>query len=183
MTPSSLTTERLILDELVETDIDDIIRYCQDPVFEHYLSVPWPYTRADAEFFVRDFAPCSRADGSEHVWAIREGSGEPLLGVVSIRRPSSDLGFWLGAEHRGQGLMPEAVAAVMDHWFGSGQPAVRWECVAGNTASASVARKAGLRYSGERDAQHPNRDGSFPVSWHGELYTGDDRSEKPGWPG
>lgn len=42
MHPVVLRTERLLLDAVLESDIDDIERYCQDPLFEEYLTIPWP---------------------------------------------------------------------------------------------------------------------------------------------
>jgi RimJ/RimL family protein N-acetyltransferase len=77
--------------------------------------------------------------------------------------------------------MTEAASAVIDWLTDAGTRHVEWECVPGNTASASVARKLGFAFAGTGPSLHPARDGSAAVSWHGTLFT-NDRSEKPGWP-
>lgn len=180
-TPVALGSGTLALDQLAAADIRLITEYCQDPLFEHYMTLPWPYQRSDAEFFVSEFAPTGWSSGNEATWALRaEGR---FLGVIGLRRPSGMIGFWLGAEHRGQGWMPRAVTAVVDWAFASGYAdPVRWECVVDNLASMSVARKAGFTFTGTGPATVTSRDGSHPESWHGELRSADSREPKPGWP-
>ena len=186
MEPFTLHTDRLVLDSPAASDIDLITRYCQDPVFERYLTVPWPYRRGDAEYFVNEFVPSGWKEGREQTWALRRETGGALMGVVGLRMPSTDVGFWLGAEHRGNGYLPEALAAVIDWAFRAPEPGlsqVLWECVAGNAASAAVARKCGFSYTGEAPTRAAWRDGSRPLSWQGVLRADDDRNPKPGWPG
>ena len=68
--------------------------------------------------------------------------------------------------------MPRAVRLVTDWVFSTGFAGlaeIRWECVAGNAASAAVARKTGFTFTGVRPAEVPARDGSHPESWHGVL--------------
>jgi len=182
MRPFPLGTDRLLLDQPTDQDVDEIARLCRDPVFERLLTIPVPYTRAHAESFVGEFVPGGWESGDELTWAIRMRGDDRLRGVVSFRTPGADLGFWLGAEDRGRGIVPEAVSAVIDHVFASGGDRVEWECVAGNTASAAVARKCGFSYTGEAPSRAPGRGGTHPASWHGVLRAGDDRAPKPGWP-
>jgi RimJ/RimL family protein N-acetyltransferase len=172
---------RLLLDQPTEADIDAITGYCQDPVFERFLTLPWPYERKDAEFFVNEYVPHGWETGTEVTWALRRD--EVLLGVVGVRASRSMVGFWLGAPHRGRGYMPLAVSAVADWVFASGWlHDIRWEAVVGNTASLAVARKAGFRYTGIEPANVVGRDGSRPDSWQAVLHAEDDRAPKPGWP-
>ena len=187
MEPVELRSERLILSTPVASDIDAITHYCQDPLFERFLTTPWPYTRADAEDYVERTVPRWWAEGSEYAWAIRSADDGALLGMISWRT-RGDLGFWMGAEHRGRGYMVEALAAVIEWVFADavvdGRPVDRidWETLPGNDASARVARAAGFRYTGLAPVIIPARDGSFPDSWHGVLLRDDDRDLKGGWP-
>jgi RimJ/RimL family protein N-acetyltransferase len=114
---------------------------------------------------------------------VRDSERGPLLGVIGWRRELGDIGFWLGAPHRGRGLMTEAVVAVTD-WLSEELrlTEIAWECVVGNAASVSVARKAGFEYTGERPTQLTFRDGTHPLAWHGRLNTAEPRVERPGWP-
>ena len=180
MIPVALTTPRLVLDQPTAADVDATAEYCTDPLFERYLTTPWPYTRSDAEGFIGSHVPAGWASDGEYTWALRV-DGE-FAGVIGARTGRSDVGFWLGAPFRGHGYMAEALGAVADFWFGLRHPALRWECVVGNAASAATARAAGFAYTGVAPADVVARDGSRPPSWHGILRASDARDRKPGWP-
>jgi len=185
MRPYVLEGAALLLDQAGPDDVAVIAEHCQDPVFERFLTLPWPYTLGDARYFVEEHIPRGWAAGNEFTWAIRTAAGTPLLGVIGFRTARSDLGFWLGAAHRGQGIMPRAVRLVVGSILGAGLPgitAVRWECLVGNTASLAVARKCGFTFTGTKPAHVAARDGSHPESWHGILRLGDSLEPKPGWP-
>ncbi|MEO7350075.1 MAG: GNAT family N-acetyltransferase [Terrimesophilobacter sp.] len=181
MEPFTLTAGELTLDLPTEADIPLITEYCQDPLFEKFLTIPWPYSQADAEFFVHEIVQPGWRSGDELTWAIRlDGQ---LLGVISVRAGSSMIGYWMGAEHRGSGHMSRAVAAVIDWVFDSGwSEIVTWEARIGNIGSLAVARAMGLRYTGIGPAFTASRDGSTPDCWRAELHASDERTRKDGWP-
>lgn len=181
MIPVTLRSARLVLDQPRAADIDLIAEYCTDPLFERFLTTPWPYRREHAAHFVEHHVPTGWAQGSEVTWALR-ASGV-FLGVIGLRLGQGVVGYWLGAPYRDTGYMGEALAAVCDFAFeGLGRDVVRWECVVGNTASAATARAVGFTYTGEGPAEVLGRDGSVPPSWHGILHRDDTRDRKPGWP-
>jgi RimJ/RimL family protein N-acetyltransferase len=184
--PFTLSAGPVVLDSPAPADAERVYEYCQDPLFEKYLTVPWPYSRLDASYFVGTFVPDGWTSGRELTWALRSAPGQPLLGVVGIRLEGAgqaNLGFWLGAPHRGRGLMPAAVTAVADWAFAAGGiRLLAWECVLGNRSSLAVARKVGFHYIGTGPADIPARDKSRPGSWKGILRVGDDRVPKAGWP-
>ena len=161
-----------------EADRDSIVEYCRDPLFERAMTLPWPYEPQHADFFVRRHAPDGWADDTEYTWALRRYGA--FLGVIGWRAERGDLGFWLGAPHRGHGYMPEAVHAVADWLFARGVERIGWECVVGNTASASVARKAGFVYTHTGPTDLLFRDGTRPLAWHAILDR--DRTPPPAWP-
>lgn len=183
MIPATLTGDRIVLSMPVASDIDSVAEYCTDPLFERFLTLPWPYTWSDAESFVLGHVPASWADGTECTWAIRDEADGPLLGVISWR-PAGDLGFWMGLPHRRMGYMSEATAIVCDWVFAAdaGVDQIRWEATAGNLGSAHVAHNAGFRFTGVAPLGHPARDGSHPDGWHAVLRREDDRDRKDGWP-
>ncbi len=182
MMPVVLRTQRLVLDAPQSSDLDAIVEYCRDPLFERFMTLPWPYEPQHASFFIDQLAPNGWASGDELTWVLREREGGPLLGAIGWRADGNALGYWLGAPHRGKGYMSEAVVAVADYLFGTlGLASIAWECVVGNTASAGVARAAGFRYTGSGASRIAFRDGSHPEAWHGAL-AADDRDRKPGWP-
>ena len=98
---------------------------------------------------------------------------------------SGYVGFWMGAEHRGRGHMSEALRLVADWTLTTGYAGIReigWECLVGNTASASVARRCGFRFTGEAPSRVAYRDGTHPPSWTGALADTDVREPQAGWP-
>jgi RimJ/RimL family protein N-acetyltransferase len=187
MEPVVLRTERLLLDQPVASDVDTIAEYCRDPLFEEFLTTPWPYTRQHAEGFVDRMVPAGWASGSEATWAIRAHEDGPLLGVIAIRTARNDVGFWLGADERGNGYMQEALGAVAQWAFTGGVIAqtdsIAWEAIAGNVASAAVARGAGFTFTGTSPAAAPARDGAHPTSWHGVLLRSNNLAQaRESWP-
>lgn len=178
-----LHTKRLRLDSPALSDRLAVARYCRDPLFETLMTLPWPYEQRHADFFLHRVVPGGWLSGDELTWAVRENESGPLLGIVGWRSELGDIGFWLGAPHRGRGLMTEAVIAVTD-WLMTdfGRTEIAWECVIGNAASVSVARKSGFTFTGERPTELTFRDGSHPAAWHGVLRAGEPRVERTGWP-
>lgn len=183
MAPFVLVTERLLLDQPGSRDVDDIALYCSDPIFETFMVLPWPYRREHAAYFVDEFVPQGWAADREWTWAVRAGAGLPLLGVVGVRLDSGMVGYWLGAPHRGRGLMAEALRAVIGAVFDRGaRRELLWECVVGNQASLGVARGAGFRFAGVGPSIIAARDGTSRDSWTGVLSSDEDRQPKEGWP-
>jgi RimJ/RimL family protein N-acetyltransferase len=183
MKPVDLDSPLVRLDQPVLGDAKAMYEYCQDPLFERFLTVPWPYNLSDAETFISRYIPGAWKTDQEYAWALR-ASGQPeLLGVIGLRLPSGSIGFWLGSPHRGNGYIAEALRMVADWAFAEGiVDAIHWECLVGNIASARVARKSGFTFTGQGPSVAPYRDGSHPLSWQGWLKASDDRSVKDGWP-
>lgn len=166
--PVELTTARLVLDQPGADDIDTIAEFCADPLFERFMTTPWPYERHHAEMYVEQYVPNGWQTGGEATWVLRLERGAPLMGVVGIRSGSGEIGFWLGAPHRGHGYMPEAVRAVIAWAHDGGMPGVDdllWRAEPGNRASASVARATGFRFTGEVDPTFLDRSGSPAAAW------------------
>ncbi|GLI26145.1 hypothetical protein ARHIZOSPH14_03870 [Agromyces rhizosphaerae] len=183
--PVVLRTERLVLDQPTADDVDDIARYCTDPVFEHTVTTPWPYERRHAVGFVEEFVPNGWAGRTERTWAIRWHGRPQLLGVVGLRTARTSVGYWLGREHRGLGVMSEAVRRVVDYAFDPGgldADHVAWEAVAGNVASARVARAAGFAF--DRGDRRPVRlrDGRPFPAWHAVARRGGTAGPARDWP-
>jgi len=183
MTPVVLRTPRLVLDQPGEGDVDLVTEYCQDEVLQRFTTVPVPYTRSDAEHFLLELVPRWWEDDVERTWAIRQADvpDAPLLGVIGLRS-YGELGFWMGAPHRGKGYLGEALEVVLDHGFRAGHERLTWSCIEGNVASARAARRAGFHFTGTGPATVAHRDGSRPDSWHAELFAGEPREPQAGWP-
>ena len=152
MEPVILRTPRLELTLPREADVDDLFAACQDADIQRFTPIPSPYARTDAEAFVSR-VPKDWEGGIHLTWVIREG--ERLLGTIGFYRldgkGSGEIGYWMAPDARGGGRLREAARAVIDWGFSSeGLDLVRieWRAVAGNVASARVARALGFRYEG-----------------------------------
>ena len=181
----TLRTRNLVLDAVMASDTQRVFEYCQDPALQGYVPVPVPYTMEAAAGYTQSYAKDAR-----WLWAIRDRLDGPLLGVIelsplepkSAELGSAELGFWLGSEHRGRGIMTEATIAVVEYAFTvGGLDHLNWCAVVGNVPSAIVARNAGLRYEGLRRRSMPHR-GVRLDGWFGSILRTDDRAPQGGWP-
>lgn len=181
-----MRTERQWVDSPMLSDRFAVAQCFRDPLFETLMTLPWPSELRHADFFPYRAVPGGWLSGDELTWALRTSEEGPLIGVIGVigwRRELGDIGFGLGAPHRGKGLMTEAVIAVTD-WLASefDLTGIDGECVAGNAAPVSVARKSGFEFTGERPTALTCRDGTHPDSCHGVSRMAAPRTEHPGWP-
>lgn len=185
MDPVILHTARLELSAPTEADIDVITRICQDPDILKWTTVPSPYSRADAEFFLGQIVGPGWESGSALTWAIRlNGELIGMISLTSLDESMYELGYWMDRGVRGQGLMAEAVRRVADYGFeadGLNLGRIEWHAYVGNFGSASVARRSGFTYEGLLRMEGLQR-GERHDSWVAGLLPDDDRTEKPGWP-
>lgn len=151
----ALRTARLVLDSPRESDIPPVFEACTDPELLRWIPLPQPYTRENAEFYVRSYCPHGLASGRFTVWAIRESETGPLVGVVEVRRDdapgSASVGCWLTPAARRRGVMTEALTAVCAHALdpeGLGFERLQWEYLAGNEVSRRLAESVGFDFAG-----------------------------------
>jgi RimJ/RimL family protein N-acetyltransferase len=186
MIPPAIRSERLTLDSLRPGDADAVFHYCQDAEVQRWVHIPSPYTHADAEFFVTNYATDAASSAALTLWAIRSESGE-LLGVIELRHEplrSATVGYWLGREHRGRSVMTEALAILVEYAFdpqGLDLERIRWESFWGNYASAIVARRNGFHFEGTQRKAVVHRDVRVDT-WNASLLRTDDRELQQGWP-
>lgn len=144
-----LTTRRLILRAPGISDVDRIVAaLCDAEVVRWLARVPWPYTRETAMAWIEG-ADTGAKSGDEHAFAIDNGDG--LIGMISIRDLKSDgeFGYWLGRQWWGNGLMTEAVSAVLAHGFDTvGLDAINSGVFEGNSASLAIQKKFGFQITG-----------------------------------
>jgi RimJ/RimL family protein N-acetyltransferase len=140
-----IRTERLVLRQPRDVDLRAVVEACRDPDIPRFIPfVPSPYTDEDGRAFLESVARGWR-ESDERTFAIC-GEDDVLLGAVTVRlREGGTVGYWLSPSARGQGLMTEAVRAVVS-W-------ARAECGIerlylwthpDNHASQAVAERAGF---------------------------------------
>lgn len=118
----TLTTERLVLREVVDRDAEAVFELESDPIAMRFWSRPPMRDIGEALASVeraKTFFP-------ERVglrWSISRPADDRMLGHVSLFNFSeqsgrADIGYGLARRHWGQGFMHEALIAVVDHAFG-----------------------------------------------------------------
>ena len=156
-----IRTERLVLRQPRADDLRAVVDACQDPDIPRFIPfVPTPYGDDDGRGFL-DSVKRAWRESDERTFAVCRDD-DVLIGAVTVRlRDGGTVGYWLSASARGQGLMTEAVQAV-----------VRWaraECGIErlnlwthpeNLASQAVAERAGFVRAGIGEHTPPFRDGT-----------------------
>lgn len=150
--PGKITTKRLVLRAPIRGDVPDLVRHADNKVIADRLArLPHPYTRADALGFIEIIVQ----RGDERIYAIT--LDERLIGVIGFSFAEGklpDLGYWLGEEYWGRGLMTEAARGLIDaahrtpHFERIGARAL-----ASNDASLNVLEKLGFKRIGKGKAE------------------------------
>jgi RimJ/RimL family protein N-acetyltransferase len=146
-----------------ERDVDDIERAANDPLMARFLPrLPSPYTRADAEWWVREGAPARWAAGAAQFTILEDGG---LVGTVGFPRHDLDndlveVGYWVAAWARGRGIATAATRAATAWAFDHGAGRVELMTERENRRSQRVALAAGFTYEGVRRGAARARDGS-----------------------
>jgi RimJ/RimL family protein N-acetyltransferase len=178
LTGVTLSTPRLLLREWREADIDAIAEACQDEEIQRYTTVPTPYTRADAEMFVRTLCPAKRSAGTDAAFGVFATDTGMLVGAIGLHNiaqldepagGSAGVGYWTARDARRRGFTTEAVAEVCRWGFQElGLALIRWDAIVGNDGSWEVARRVGFVREGTRRAVLVHR-GVRTDMWVGSL--------------
>lgn len=108
-----LTTQKLILRPLLESDGQEIFYLRSDSGINQYLDRKGSESLADALEFIRNI----RTQGILY-WALTRKSEDRLIGTVclfnlSVESHTCEIGYELLRDHQGQGMMQEAVKEIM----------------------------------------------------------------------
>jgi len=153
-----IQTERLLLREWREADVEPYARICAEPQVMRFLRPQRPLTHAEAAFDVRRLCEHWAVHGFGN-WAVEERETGRLVGRTGVARhpdwsldPENTEVGWLYAPNAwGRGLATEgALEAVRFCLEELGRPEVISIAHVGNMASRRVMEKAGLAYAGTR---------------------------------
>ncbi len=178
-------TDRLILRTLEESDLPRLVKLLDVWEIVRWLAVvPYPYTMRDAEDFYMDIRE-SYADGRPQFFTTALKNDNELIGGVGLHTPRNadhaegevEIGYWLGMDYWGQGLMTEAARAVAAIGFSwPSTKALVATTDPQNRASQRVLAKLGLRDLGLAARTYPTlRGGDTVIKWmlsRGEWETG-----------
>jgi [ribosomal protein S5]-alanine N-acetyltransferase len=160
---SPIETGRLVLRPPRMEDAASVFEsYARDEEAVRYLTFAPNQTLRQTEEFMRERLRRMEGGGS-FMWAITRRADAAFIGMIELRRAQegfkADFGYVLARPFWGQGLMTEALRAVLDFAFSlPGMYRVWAVCDVENVGSARVMEKAGLTFEGvlRRHTIHPN---------------------------
>lgn len=127
-----------------ETDVDWIFSACQDAEIQRWTMVPKPYSRTDAQEFVK----ASATDLSKFVIvdaATQLGVGTIAVHSVSSETGEASAGYWVAQWARRQGVATQALKQLLGHARTlNAARSLTLEISPGNTASRGVAARSGF---------------------------------------
>ena len=155
-----LATRRLVLRRLRESDVDDVYAYACDPDVARHTS--WaPHTSPDeSRQFVRRVLDAYHEKRVAN-WGIELKAERKIIGTGGFiawdpQHGTAEIGYAMGKPYWGQGLMTEAVGAILEFAFTRmelNRVVIRMD--PRNTGSWRVAEKCGCRFEGiSRQAVH-----------------------------
>lgn len=158
-----IETERLILRPWQETEADSLFKYAGDPDIGPVAGWP-PHTSVEnsLEIIRTVFS------APETYAVVLKDTGEPVgccgimfsnsLHSATMKQSEAEIGYWIGKPFWGQGLIPEAVKALLARCFNDlALDAVWCGHYEGNSKSKRVCEKCGFRF------HHTNRDVLSPL--------------------
>ena len=163
--------EHVVLRPWREDDVPRVAEACQDAVTQRWLpQLPSPYTVSDAQWYVRSREEL-HASGAGISWCVADPDDDRCLGSVAIMRlagpvPDPEIGYWAHPEARGRGVTTEATrlaarhALLPDDVGGLGLERLLLRAASANTASNTVAQRAGFTQFGTAHRGEQLRDGT-----------------------
>src|ERR1044072_939348 len=115
----TLRGSKVILRWLTADDLDALHETFSDPEVARFLAIPRHQSRADTEQFLEGIHDGYRTS-SLYQWGIEHAGrvvGTCTLGGLDWENRRGEIGFARARAAWGQGLMPDALTALIDHAF------------------------------------------------------------------
>lgn len=150
-----IKARRVNLRTMRKADAESIRRYIRDREIRRWTLIPQPYTLDHAHAFIKISQGRARKKkpdmillGIEH-----KETGEIIGGIglhrVDYENKNAEIGCWIGKPFRGQGLVTEAMRAVLKYAFTVLKlKRVQAQVFVGNVASMKMVRRCGFTREG-----------------------------------
>lgn len=161
----TLTTERLVLREVVATDAPDVLIFRGDPEVQKYNSEPLTDV-AQASALIEEIRTWYVAQQSI-IWGVTLRGENRVLGFYSMQSWNRDhhraeIGYDLARSHWGQGIASEAVHAMLRFCFNQLQlHRVEAHTIIDNFASVRMLERIGFLREGVRREFSWEEDGTY----------------------
>ena len=148
---TTLAIDEIVLRPWRVQDAPALLEACQDPEIARWVTIPQPYTAADADAFIESTRAMWRG-GTGAAFAIVDGSTDRLLGAVTRFGPDghqATFGCWLVPEARGRGVGTRSLRGLAE-WTFATTAVVRIDVfiMVGNVASERMVERAGFQREG-----------------------------------
>jgi [ribosomal protein S5]-alanine N-acetyltransferase len=169
-----LDTPRLQLRLPQADDVSDLLRINGDEVVTRYLPYATWQSLADAQAWLTRMAGLS-ADGSTLQLVVEARATGQVIGTCLLFRldegsARAELGYVLGRQHWGRGLMREALGALLDHAFGTlALRRIEAEVNPDNLASNRLAAALGFTLEGRLRQRWTNHGEHVDIHFYGLL--------------
>lgn len=115
-----IKTERFLLRQFIESDIDNVFKGLSDPEIIKYYGVS--YQTIDAAKEQMDFFASIEKEGTGIWWAICSLDNNIFYGAGGLNNlnkehKKAEIGFWLLKEYWGQGIMTEVMPIICEFGF------------------------------------------------------------------
>ncbi len=157
-----LKSERLTLRGWQQSDLEFVYTSCQDPKIIEFTTIPVPYSRQEAQNFIETKnAEFNAKQSLSFVGLVNE---KPALSVslhhINDFDHECQIGYWVNADFRGQGLMKEAINLLTDFGFSIGFRRVEAYVLPENLSSQNALKIAGYSFETSLANRLTRRDGS-----------------------
>lgn len=171
-----IKTERLLLRKFSIDDADAMYRnWASDPDVTKYLTWPTHTSIDDSKEVLEDWAS-SYPQENYYQWAIvlREHGSDPIGSISAVfMNDDTDMvhvGYCLGKDWWHQGIMSEALKAVMDFFFDKVEAnRIESRHDPRNPHSGMVMKKCGMKYEGTLRSSDRNNQGICDACWYALL--------------
>ncbi len=152
-----LETERLVLRKLDQDDLRDIIAWEEVPIAQN--------AGGGAQEFL-DYCFGEYREWGIGPWGIQLKATKVVVGNcgfphIIFKNFCGEVNYFVARRHRGQGLAPEALKALLKFGFRDiGLARIQARCESGNLSSERVMQKAGMRFEGLIENAQSSKDPS-----------------------
>ena len=144
----------LSITEVRADDVSSIVTHINDrEIYNNTLTVPFPYSKSDAEFFVDLCRKFEEMHDQICNYAIRY-DGEMVGGIgflfnYGVESHKSEFGYWIGPSYRNQGIMTKVISHFVKMAFDEKKLSrLEANVFVENVASQRALEKAGFEKEG-----------------------------------
>ena len=171
-----IETERLLLRRFSKDDAEAMYRnWASDPEVTKYLTWPAHISVNVSRAVLEDWV-ASYSQENYYQWAIvlKEHGSDPIGSIGAVNQNDNlsiiHIGYCIGKAWWHQGIMSEALKAVMDYFFDKvGANRIETRHDPRNPHSGMVMKKCGMKYEGTMRESDRNNQGICDACWYALL--------------